>query len=324
MIIVIGEALIDLIGNEGKDISYQPVVGGANANVALALAKAGVPQKFLGRISTDSFGQMIRHHLESNGVDLTHSITAKEQTTLAIATIDTSGVASYSFYIQGTADWAWTKDELPDLNQLRQMGARAVQFGCLTAAIEPGSNVIASWLEDLSTFGEVTMSHDLNIRPSLGFDRKVELARVQNLNALSHIIKASDADIEWLFDLEAGSDISAIANSWAQGGKLLLVTRGGDGVDIYKDGEFVNVPAQKIELVDTVGAGDTFMANFLSKLDEFDSLGADSASKIKALNIEQLADAAKYAGVAAAIVCERSGCQPPTRSETVARLQALQ
>lgn len=322
MILVIGEALIDLIGHEGSSQGYNPVVGGANANVAMALARADVPHRFLARISGDSFGQKIRARLESYKVDLSLSVAAKEQTTLAIATIDTAGVASYAFYINGTADWAWEPNELPAAEAVNRLGVKAVQFGCLTAAIEPGSKVLADWLATLSDSRQITLSHDLNIRPSLGLDRKVELDRVLALNEVSHIIKASDADIEWLFDLEAGADLTNIAEQWTRGGKVLIVTKGGDGVFVYRSDHVIEVPAQKIMLVDTVGAGDTFMANFLAKLSDLDALGIDPVAKLNALTPDELRGAAEYASAAAAIVCERVGCQPPTRAEVEARLQA--
>ena len=322
MILVIGEALIDLIGHEGSDQGFNPVVGGANANVAMALARSDVPHRFLTRISGDSFGHQIRAHLASYKVDLSLSVAAKEQTTLAIATIDSAGVASYAFYVNGTADWAWESKELPPVEAVTQLGAKAVQFGCLTAAIEPGSKVLADWLAGLSNSGQITLSHDLNIRPSLGFDRTVELERVLSLNGKSHIIKASDADIEWLFDLEAGADLSGVAEQWTRGGKVMIVTKGGDGVLVYRDNQVIEVPAQKIRLVDTVGAGDTFMANFLAKLSDLDALGVEPAAKLDALTSDELRRVAEYATAAAAIVCERVGCQPPTRTEVEARLQA--
>ena len=322
MILVIGEALIDLIGHEGSSQGYNPVVGGANANVAMALASADVPHRFLARISGDSFGHKIRDHLESYNVDLSLSIAATEQTTLAIATIDSAGVASYAFYINGTADWAWEPKELPTIEAVTLLGAKAIQFGCLTAAIEPGSKVLADWLATLSDSRQITLSHDLNIRPSLGFERKAELDRVLALNEASHIIKASDADIEWLFDLEAGADLTNIAEQWTRGGKVLIVTKGGDGVFVYRSDQVIEVPAQEIMLVDTVGAGDTFMANFLAKLSDLDALGIEPVAKLNALTSDELRGAAEYATAAAAIVCERVGCQPPTRAEVEARLQA--
>ena len=312
MILVIGEALIDLIGKAGSS-QYTSVVGGANANVALALARRGEPQAFLGRISTDGFGQQIRERLTSNGVNLDLSITAQEQTTLAVATISNSGSASYSFYLKGTADWAWQPAEFPKPETISALGAKCIQYGCLTMAVEPGNLVVESWLSGLSG---LTRSHDLNIRPSIGFTAERELARVIRINAFSDIIKASDADIEWLYGLDEGSDIDSIAHSWSEGGKLVVVTRGGSGASLYRAGKRIDVAAPKIQLVDTVGAGDTFMANFLGELNSIGALGSD----LSAVADSDLSNAANFAAVAAAIVCERQGCEPPAKAEVLARL----
>ncbi len=317
MIVVIGEALIDLISKESGN--YQAVVGGANANVALALAVRGEKQAFLGRISSDGFGQQIRNHLSSHGVNLDYSIAAKEQTTLAVATIDQAGVASYSFYVKETADWGWTKDELPTLEELMQLGVNAIQYGCLTMTIGPGNKVIEKWLSEIYESNLITLSHDLNIRPALGFERAVERARVENLNQISHIIKASDADIEWLYDLPAGSNLDQIASEWSVG-KLVIITRGDDGVSLFTDGKRTDVPGFSIQLSDTVGAGDTFIATFLAELNAGGALGENSVEKIGKLEIEKLVEFARAANAAAAIVCERTGCQPPTKAEILAKV----
>ena len=320
MILVIGEALIDLIGEEGSGGHYTAVVGGANANVALALAVRGEQQRFLGRISSDGFGRQIDSHLSSHGVDLTLSIAAAEQTTLAVATIDSSGVASYSFYTKDTADWGWTADELPAADAAESLGTKAIQYGCLGMAIGPGNLVIEAWLKSFYSEDSLTLSHDLNIRPALGFEREAELERVLRVNTQSHIIKASDADIEWLYGLQEGADLDAIAAEWSKG-KLVVVTKGPAGVSLYRDGNRTDVAGQKINLVDTVGAGDTFMANFLGELSSLDALGDKPASRLSRLSDYELASAANVANVAAAIVCERIGCQPPTRAETELRLK---
>ena len=317
MIVVIGEALIDLISKESG--SYQAVVGGANANVALALAVRGEKQAFLGRVSSDGFGQQIRNHLSSHGVNLDYSIAAKEQTTLAVATIDQAGVASYSFYIKETADWGWTKDELPTLEKLKQLGVNAIQYGCLTMAIGPGNKVIEKWLSEIYESNLITLSHDLNIRPALGLERAVERARVENLNQISHIIKASDADIEWLYDLPAGSNLDQIASEWSVG-KLVIITRGDDGVSLFTDGKRTDVPGFSIQLSDTVGAGDTFIATFLAELNAAAALGENSFQKIGMLENEKLVEFARAANAAAAIVCERTGCQPPKKAEILAKV----
>jgi fructokinase len=224
MILVIGEALIDLIGAADSSGHYQAVVGGANANVALALARRGVDQKFMGRISTDGFGQQIRERLASNGVNLDYSVSAKEQTSLAVATIGDGGSASYSFYVDGTADWGWTDQELPNAVELASLDTKAVQFGCLAMAIAPGGLVLEKWLSELYATNQMTLSHDLNIRSALGFERESELARVLRINAHSHIIKASDADIEWLYDLPVGAALDEIAIQWSQGGRLVVIS----------------------------------------------------------------------------------------------------
>lgn len=310
---VIGEALIDLI-QDGD--SFKPIVGGANANVALALARRGEPHKFLGRISEDVFGRQIRQRLQSNSVDLELSVVAKEPTTLAVASIDAAGVASYSFYVNGTADWNWSANELPDLEQIHELGVTCIQFGCLSMAIEPGNLVIELWLGGLSELGQLTLSHDLNIRSALGFQRNSELERVLRINQSSHIIKASDADIEWLYDLAPGADLDEIAKLWAADGKLVLITRGANGASIYRDGKRLDVSAPKVNLVDTVGAGDTFMANFLAELAALNGLGSNPIDRLGRITDDQLVSVAKFAATAAGIVCERQGCEPPTKKET--------
>lgn len=321
MILVIGEALIDLIGDAQNPGEYTSVVGGANANVALALSRRGAAQKFMGRISSDGFGNQIRNRLQSNGVDLSWSIDALEQTTLAVATIDSLGVASYSFYVNGTTDWGWTPKELPSIEKLLAENVQAVQFGCLAMAVGPGNLVLEAWLKSLAESGSFTLSHDLNIRSALGFERGVELARVSRVNEFSNLIKASDADIEWLYDLPAGHDLDEIATEWAGEEKLVVITRGGDGADLYFGGQKHTVAAPKIRLVDTVGAGDTFMANLLTELSLLDGLGSDPASRFGRLAEKDLLRALDVAAKAAALVCERKGCEPPTDAEVLAALR---
>lgn len=315
MILVIGEALIDLIGKAGSN-TYSSVVGGANANVALALARRNEPHAFFGRISIDGFGAQIRQHLSTNGVNLEHSIAASEQTSLAVATVGESGSASYSFYLKGTADWGWNANEFPSRETIESLGAVCIQYGCLTMAVEPGNLVVENWLKGLS---QLTRSHDLNIRPSIGFSRERELERITRINQFSDIIKASDADLEWLFDLAQGSNVDDYAHGWSQGGKLVVITRGGAGVSLYQSGERIDVPAPRIKLVDTVGAGDTFMANLLAELSAAGGLG-DGAMRLQGLSKKQLIEAARFAATAAALVCERVGCEPPTKQEVLQRL----
>jgi len=309
MIIVIGEALIDLIRDKNNHDEYKAIVGGANANVAIALARVNAPHTFLARISTDSFGQQITEKLNKNKVNTDHAITTDEPTTLAVVSIQPSGSASYSFYVNGTADWGWTPEELPNLD------AKAIQFGCLTMAMEPGNLVIEKWAK--AQANEKTISHDINMRPALGFDQEKERARVERVNEFSHIIKASDEDLEWLYPNQTPEQT---AKDWSKD-KLVLVTRGADGTDVYKNQKLLfNVPSRKIEVKDTVGAGDTFTANLMAQLLENNHLGNNPQDKLQAIPNDTLHEYIRIAGIAASITCERVGAEPPTKIEIAQHL----
>ena len=317
MIVVIGEALIDLIEDKTTAGRYQAVVGGANANVAIALARAGAKQQLLARISSDPFGQKIRQRLVDNKVGLTYAIAAKEPTSVAIASIGATGGASYSFYVENTADWGWTNDELPTQETMEAIGATALQFGCLTMAMPPGNAVIEAWAKEFFENDLLTLSHDVNVRPALGFDRDNERARVERVNSFSHLIKASDDDINWLYGLEPGSNVDQIAWDWiGDSSKIVFVTKGGDGVSIYrKDKTKLDVPSRKVKVQDTVGAGDTFCANTLAQLQKIEALGSGAFERLAALTDKQLIDIAKVSSIAASMACEKTGAEPPTDSE---------
>ena len=327
MILVIGEALIDLIENRYQAGAFNAIVGGANANVSIALARRGTPQQFLARLSNDRFGKIIRERLETNGVGLDHAIEASELTTLAVVSIDSQGVPSYAFYVNGTADWGWTPAELPTDVDLENLHAKAIQFGCLTMAMAPGNAVIEDWARAHFDQKSVTISHDINMRPALGFDRETERIRVERVNEISHVIKASDEDIEWLYGLDSAdantaARIDEIAQQWVAGtSRIVFVTLGGSGVSVYRDGGVrFDVPSRKINVVDTVGAGDTFCANLLGQLYDADALGTDPFDRLANLSDATLAEFVRVAGVAASITCERAGCEPPTLEDLTAVL----
>ena len=319
MILVIGEALIDMIQNQSEPEKFTAVAGGANANVAFALARREQPHQFLGRISNDLFGKQIRKHLADNKVSLDLSISAEEQSTLAFASIDEQGVADYSFYVDNTADWMWRAEELPTTDSMAEMDARAIQFGCLTTAMAPGNKLIETWLAEIFDSEQLTLSHDLNMRPALGHDADSERERVEKLNRISTIIKASDADIEWLYP---DRDFDEVAKEWMGGlSKLVVITKGAEGATLFRGQDRVDVPGLKIDLEDTVGAGDTFMANLLVELESLEGLGEQPLKRIERLDIEDIEKAVKIAVVASAIACEREGCQPPTLREIEQKLE---
>lgn len=317
MIVVIGEALIDLIEDKSAAGRYQAVVGGANANVAIALARAGVKQQLLARISGDSFGQKIRQRLVDNKVGLDYAIAAKEPTSVAIASIGSSGGASYSFYVEKTADWGWTNNELPSQQTMVSLGATALQFGCLTMAMPPGNSVVEAWVKKFFEKDLLTCSHDVNVRPALGFNRDSERVRVERVNSFSHLIKASDDDINWLYGLEPGANVDQIAWDWiGDSKKIVFVTRGGAGASIYRKGKTkLDVPSRKVKVQDSVGAGDTFCANALAQFEKMGALGPGAFEKLAGLTDGQLIEIARISSVAASMACEKTGAEPPTDSE---------
>jgi fructokinase len=317
MIVVIGEALIDLIEDKSTAGRYQAVVGGANANVAIALARAGAKQQLLARISSDAFGQKIRQRLVDNKVGLDYAIAANEPTSVAIASIGSSGGASYSFYVENTADWGWTNNELPTQQTMADIGATALQFGCLTMAMPPGNAVVEAWAKEYFEKDLLTLSHDVNVRPALGFDRDSERVRVERVNSFSHLIKASDDDINWLYGLEPGTNVDQIAWDWiGDSAKIVFVTRGGDGASIYRNNKTkLDIASRKVKVQDSVGAGDTFCANTLAQLQQINALGSGAFERLAALTDKQLVDIAKVSSVAASMACEKTGAEPPTDSE---------
>jgi fructokinase len=325
MIVVIGEALIDLIEDKSTAGRYQAVVGGANANVAIALARAGAKQQLLARISSDAFGQKIRQRLVDNKVGLDYAIEAKEPTSVAIASIGPSGGASYSFYVENTADWGWTNQELPTQQTMSGLGATALQFGCLTMAMPPGNAVVEAWAKDYFEKDLLTLSHDVNVRPALGFDRDAERVRVERVNSFSHLIKASDDDINWLYGLEPGSNVDQIAWDWiGDTAKIVFVTLGGDGASIYRRNKTkLDVQSRKVKVQDSVGAGDTFCANTLAQLHQIGALGSVAFEKLATLTDKQLIEIAKISSVAASMACERTGAEPPTDAELAELLVLL-
>jgi fructokinase len=184
-------------------------------------------------------------------------------------------------------------------------------------AMPPGNQIIESWAKEFAKTKLLTISHDINVRPALGFDVKDEKKRVERINLISDIIKASDDDINWLYGLSVGSDVDQIAWDWIEGsGKIVFVTRGSEGVSIYRKGNIrLDVSSRKVQVMDSVGAGDTFCANALAQLFELDALGDNPEQRLERLSNDQLIEIARVAGIAASMACEKTGAEPPTRKE---------
>ncbi|MEU5870822.1 carbohydrate kinase [Glycomyces sp. NPDC047369] len=303
MIGVVGEALIDL--KAAEDDPRRPVAhpGGSPMNTAVTLGRLGSKTAFLGRLSADAFGRLLRAHLAEAGVDLRWAVAAAEPTSLALVSVDPGGAASYTFHLHGTADWQWSPEELPVAP-----GLDAVHAGSLALALGPGGPVVADWLAGLSK--STTVSLDPNVRLELLGDRESYRRLVERWLGFSAIVKVSDEDLAWIWP---GADPDRLAREWiAQGRRLVVVTRGGEGSLVHCGGERFAVPAHPTDLVDTVGAGDSFSGALLDRLDRIGRLAPDGLARLRP---DEARSAVEFASKVAAVTCSRPGADPPWRSE---------
>lgn len=307
-IVVIGEALIDLI--QQGDGSYQAKPGGAPANVSIALARLGSHVSFAGRMSTDAFGEQLHAWLSVEDIDLSLVERTDDPTTLAVASLDESGKATYSFYVKGTADWGWAVGAFA---HLELAPPAALVIGSVATAIDPGATVIENLAGHLHSTQNSTVVIDLNIRPGLGFDRDAERLRVDRQIMLAHLVKASDDDLAWLFPERAPDETAA---GWAAGGHFVIMTRGADGATLFRPtGDTVSVSAPAITLVDTVGAGDSFLGATLYGLQQRGALGRNAGALLLDVSLDQWRELLTLAARVGALTCSRAGCNPPTLAE---------
>jgi fructokinase len=316
VITVIGEALVDLVVS--PDWGCHAAPGGAPANVALALARLGRDVSLRARLSGDGFGTMLREHLTRNGISPRDFVDAPQQSTLAIATLSDDGQASYSFYANGTADWAWRPTDLgplpPDVD--------ALYLGSLAAALPPGAAYIESFTQLVRSAGKVVIVYDPNLRPTATPDRDAERRRVERQLRQVHVAKASAEDLDWLYPDQT---IREVARRWQRiGPDLVVVTMGADGAfGLSRDGTELTVPPVPAEVVDTIGAGDAFSAGLVDAMAEEGLLGRDGIAALAELSPAQLARLLTSAGIVAALTVERPGADPPRKAQVLERLAQL-
>jgi fructokinase len=307
MILCAGEALIDMLPRktEGGESAFAPYPGGAVFNTAVALARLEVPVSFFTGLSDDLFGERLSRVLEANGVRHDLAARSSRPTTLAFVTL-TGGHASYTFYDENTAGRMLTEADLPDLPDSIAAGF----FGGISLAVEPCADAYLALAERVSRAGRLVMV-DPNIRPSFIADEDRYRARIERLLSLADIVKVSDEDLMWLM---GDGDLDVLAEGMrARGPALVLVTRGAEGVTAHFGGVPLEHAARKAEVVDTVGAGDTFNAGFLAGLADAGVLSADAVRD--GLPGEALAGALDLGVRAAAVTVSRAGANPPKRSE---------
>jgi len=290
---VAGEVLIDLIPKDGERVA---IVGGGPANTARALARLGLDTYFIDGISTDRYGQQARAELLTDGVKLDYTLTSDKPTCLATVTLDAAGGASYEFLIEGTATFEFDRSWLPDAAS----PPAALHIGTLATVIEPGASNLFNWAKEVGA----PLVFDPNIRTSVLGDRKRYQEIVEKWAEISAVIKMSDDDITWLYpEMDFRSAAKNFINETTQ---LVVVTRGAVGIDGFtQDGE-ASVPGVKVDVVDTVGAGDTVGAIIV------EGLVKDGLNNLVGTTLEKLLNRAAQA---AAITCSRKGANPPTQAE---------
>jgi len=289
---VCGEVLIDILPTG-------PVVGGGPANTAKALARLGHDVHFIDGISSDAYGQAARTELLRDSVNLDLALASDKPTCTATVTLDAAGGASYEFLIDGTATFDFAASWLPDPYRFQP---QVLHIGTLVTVIEPGASALYDWAMQVAEFAPIVF--DPNIRPSVQPNRDLYEAAVEKWAALSAVIKVSDDDLAWLFPEVSIDDV---ANRWINDGVfLVVVTRGANGIVGFTEDGRVEVPGVKVDVVDTVGAGDTVGAIVVEAMIEHGLIE---------LRGDRLHDVLSRAAHAAAITCSRQGAQPPYKHE---------
>jgi fructokinase len=310
MIVSCGEALIDFIPSPvAGEIGYLPRCGGSPFNTAIACARLGASTAFLGRISTDIFGDKIAAALAENAVSLRLVRRVVQPTTLAF--VDLAGEEpQYAFFTENSAERSISPHDLTAVPE--GVDCLHLGLGAYTLETEPFATAFTTLFQ--AARGKAVRSFDPNIRANMIADRVAYAGRIEAWLAETDLVKVSAADLEWLYGDEA---IDSIAQRWlALGPQLVVVTRGGKGAIAFRAGHApVTATAPSIVVVDAVGAGDSFTGGLLTALYR---AGAMSIAGLAALDTVTLTDAVGYACRVAAVTCTRAGANPPFAHEVIA------
>jgi len=300
LIVVCGEALIDVIHN--GDGTERTLPGGGPFNTARALARLGVPTSFLGHLSDDPFGRELAELLKTDGASLDLATFGPERTTVAMADVDSEGLAEYQFVVQGTSAPQLTLSMLPDRLSPE---VNALHLGTLGMVLEPMASTLVEFIH--RERGARVVMLDPNVRAGLIPD-DVYRERLRDAVCRSTIVKASEDDLAWMFPGVGYRD--AAEQLLGSGVRLVVVTLGSAGsFGAHRDLR-ITVEAVPVHLVDTIGAGDSFGAALLAWLHDNGHLEQDLT-----LESDQLLAALQYACAAAAITCSRAGAEPPWKHE---------
>ncbi|MGO2004290.1 carbohydrate kinase family protein [Arthrobacter rhombi] len=302
MLTVMGEALVDVLS--GGLAAPQAYVGGSPMNVAVGLARLGHPVSFVGRYGDDEYGAMIHEHLRSNDVQEVLSPDALPTST-ARGTLDPVGAASYEF------DMVWDLSAFDPGASDALADSQLLHTGSIATVLEPGAGTVRAAVERARP--HATISYDPNVRPSFVTNHSQAIEDVERFVALSDVVRASDSDLAWLYPERS---IEETAHAWLELGPAMVVATYGSGGPwgVVAAGE-ARTQAPVVDVADTVGAGDSFMAALLSTLVDRGLVGAARREALRGLTVAQLEEILDYAARAAAITVSRAGANPPRRDE---------
>ena len=299
---VIGEALVDEVVSDTAPRRAHP--GGSPLNVAVGVARLGRPVQFIGRYGPDSYGAMIAEHLRRNSV-LTARPADGLPTSVATATLDPAGGASYTFNLE------WQLPELAeDLPRLLE-GTTLLHTGSIAAMLSPGARDVERAVEQAHPLATIT--YDPNCRPSIITDVSYAREQAEKFVALADVVKASDEDLRWLYP---DVPVEESARRWlALGPALVVVTRGSQGPWAVAAAGEAEVAAPTVRVTDTVGAGDSFMSALLVGLMDQELDGGARRSELARISLADLRRLLEFAARAAAVTVTREGADPPTRAD---------
>ncbi|WP_026821273.1 carbohydrate kinase family protein [Arthrobacter castelli] len=302
MLTVIGETLIDVV--EGAGVKPRAHVGGSPMNVAVGLARLGHAVQFLGRYGKDNFGQMASGHLADNSV-LNPLPPDDSPTSTATALLDETGSATYTFELE------WELDQLLERMPTLLQGSSLIHTGSIATMLQPGASTVLTAVEHARP--TATISYDPNCRPTIITDAEYAREQAEKFVPLADVVKASDEDLHWLYP---DRSVEESARAWLESGPaIVVVTRGGDAPwGLCKSGHST-AAIPEVEIVDTVGAGDSFMSALLAAIVDRELDGSGRRERLHQIGTGELRAILESAATAAAITVSRAGANPPSRSE---------
>jgi fructokinase len=295
--LVIGEALIDIVERDGEVLGEH--VGGSPLNVAIGLGRLGRAVDFLTHIGDDDNGRRIAEYVEDSGAQLVSGSKSAQRTPTAIAKLDANGAAQYVF------DMHWELSGTPEVAP-----PVVAHTGSIAAFLEPGCRATAALLDAYRP--SATITFDPNVRPGLIDDHAEAVGRIDRVVERADVVKASDEDLRWI---DPSRTPEQIARAWlATSPSIVAVTMGEHGAFAACAAGIVRVPAQPVQVVDTVGAGDAFMTGLIDALWSLDLLGAEKRADLASIDIAALEDVVRKASLSAALTVARAGADLPDRA----------